>query len=103
MPMNLHRFTHRSTEFPRFEHGPAKYPSRISGDSGRPNTDPISEVTHEQLSGSISVTATVETPLIIGSVQRTKTQATKSNPSREIKTPQPSHCRRQSFHSSNNV
>lgn len=56
---------------------------------GDQTPDPISEVTHEQLSGSISVTATVETPLIIGSVQRTKTQATKSNPSREIKTLSP--------------
>ncbi|MBS6671503.1 MAG: hypothetical protein KH264_03790, partial [Actinomyces graevenitzii] len=30
---------------------------------GDQTPDPISEVTHEQLSGSISVTATVETPL----------------------------------------
>ena len=65
---------------------PKSYKWGILGDQ---TPVPISEVTHEQLSGSISVTATVETPLIIGSVQRTKTQATKSNPSREIKTLSP--------------
>lgn len=51
--------------------------------------EPISEINQEQLSGSISVRATVETPLITGSQQRPKTQTTKSGNTREITTIRP--------------
>lgn len=48
--------------------------------------EPISEISQEQLSGSISVRATVETPLITGNQQRAKTLTTKSGNTREIST-----------------
>ena len=51
--------------------------------------EPISEISQEQLSGSISVRATVETPLITGSQQRAKTQSSKSGSTRQITTIRP--------------
>ena len=51
--------------------------------------EPISEINQEQLSGSISVRATVETPLITGSQERAKTQTPKSGNTREITTIRP--------------
>ena len=51
--------------------------------------EPISEISQEQISGSISVRATVETPLITGSQERAKTQTIKSGNTREITTIRP--------------